>query len=122
MYTYNISHEADSEVFRSVCKTTEEAYPAARKMEMLIDVDGTEIQDYYVDGCRIRVQNDMEVGAVYVETELDLGDLFDSFQNADGGKDYYLGDRIQNPTPEEMMRYKRLLKEYGVCSHEMKNK
>ena len=46
------------------------------KEKLLIDVDGSLLQDYFINGKKIRVQNDCDVYSVYVDSEIDLKDIF----------------------------------------------
>ena len=46
-----------------------------KKEKLLIDVDGSLIQVYYTDSKKIKVLNDYEVDAVYIESEKELSDF-----------------------------------------------
>ena len=76
MYSYTLAMEIDNQIFMGVCHKIENAFPSAKKEELLIDVDGSMIQDYYIGRRKIRVQNDCDVYAVYVDSDLDLKGLF----------------------------------------------
>ncbi len=56
---------------------TEDKFPKASKEKLLIDVDGSTIQPYLDAGNYIVVYDDYDVGSVYVQSEIDLGDMFD---------------------------------------------
>ena len=60
----------------SACVTIEKKYPDNKKRSLLVDVDGTTIQIYYINNKKVTVYDDFEVGAVYVLSELDLKDIF----------------------------------------------
>ena len=76
MYSYTLAMEIDTQVFMGACRKIENAFPSAKKKGLLIDVDGSMVQDYYIEGRKIRVQNDCYVYAVYIDSELDLKELF----------------------------------------------
>lgn len=76
MFDYNIFANNSKEHFFKTCTTIEKHFPNNRKRKLLIDVDGTAIQIYYIDNKEVTVYNDYEVGAVYVTSELDLKELF----------------------------------------------
>ena len=76
MYSYTLAMEIDNQVFLAACKKIEKSFPSARKEKILIDVDGSLLQDYYINGKRIRVQNDCDVYAVYVDSEVDSNAIF----------------------------------------------
>ncbi len=76
-YSYNIEPEADVEAFLRACSMIENAnMNGIRKTDFAIDVDGSLIQFYQVPEGEIKVLNDCEVGAVYVDSDVDLSALF----------------------------------------------
>lgn len=75
MFDYNIYIDNSTEIFKHTCESIEEAFPNAAKHTLLIDVDGSTIQIYTQDGKEIRVYDDYEVGAVYIESEIELNML-----------------------------------------------
>ena len=76
MFSYTLAMEIDNQVFLDACNRIEKAFPSAKKEELLIDVDGSLLQDYYINEKRIRIQNDCDVYAVYVDSEIDLNAIF----------------------------------------------
>ena len=76
MFDYNIYANNSVEKFKEACKKIEEFFPDARKDQLLIDVDGTMIQNYTENSNNITVYNDYEIGAVFIESEVDLNKLF----------------------------------------------
>lgn len=76
MFSYTLAMEIDNQVFRDACNKIEKAFPYAEKRELLIDVDGSLLQDYFIEDRRIRVQNDCDVYAVYVDSDIDLKEIF----------------------------------------------
>lgn len=75
MFDYNICKEVDQKAFIAACKKIENNL-TAKKEPILKDVDGSEIQVYYKDDKKIKVLNDYEVDAVYIESEINLDKLF----------------------------------------------
>jgi len=75
MFEYNISKNASSKEFKKVCLNIEKAFPNIVKHELLEDMDGSEIQVYEVDGKKIKVYNDYEVDAVYIDSEVKLDNV-----------------------------------------------
>lgn len=76
MYKYNIHKNADEEKFNRVCDKIENAIEALQKEETIVDVDGSAIQIYKKNGKLIKVFNDYEVDAVYIDSEMNLNRLF----------------------------------------------
>lgn len=75
MYDHNIHKNNSPSVFKETCKKIENAFPEAKKHNLLIDVDGTTIQTYSKDNKEIDVYDDYEVGAVFVKSEFDLSTI-----------------------------------------------
>lgn len=75
MFSYNISTSADENAFFSTCDTIENAFPKLEKEELLVDVDGSQIQTYTENSWKITVFNDYEVDAVFVDSDIDIGDI-----------------------------------------------
>ena len=71
-YSYNIRPETDEKAFFETCKTIEEGLSGLKKEKLLIDVDGTFIQIYYLDKEEIVVYDDYDVDAVYVDSNVPL--------------------------------------------------
>ena len=75
MFSYNIEPKASEEAFFHVCRLIESADEGVNKEKLLIDVDGTMIQIYRTMAGRIKVFNDYEVDAVYVDSDIKLPQL-----------------------------------------------
>lgn len=75
MYSYNIAKNANKNAFNHACAQIETGFKDIRKEKMLVDVDGTQIQIYNAPGGKIKIYNDYEVDAVYVDSEVDLKDI-----------------------------------------------
>lgn len=72
MYEYNVYQEASNEKFLETCQYIESFIPNIVKENLLVDVDGTGIQRYFKGNQEIKVYNDYEVDAVYVESDIEL--------------------------------------------------
>lgn len=75
MFEYNIHKDNSVKKFKETCNIIEQILPNAIKQKLLIDVDGSTIQTYTLDGKDIDVYDDYEVGAVYIKSEIEL-DIF----------------------------------------------
>lgn len=58
-----------------MCSLIEAKLQDLCKEKLLEDVDGTQIQIYTAAGGRIKVYNDDEVDAVYIDSDIDLKNL-----------------------------------------------
>lgn len=72
MFNYTVAKEADNKAFLNACAKIEKEVKPLKKEKMLVDVDGSLIQIYYTDNKKIKVLNDYDVDAVYIETEKEL--------------------------------------------------
>ena len=75
-FSYNIEKFADEKAFLRACSMIEAGVGNLEKEKLLEDVDGTLIQIYKVAGGEIVVFNDYEIDAVFVDSDVDLGDVF----------------------------------------------
>ncbi len=75
MYSYNIAKNADKKAFNHACTLIETKIKDIKKEKLLEDVDGTQIQIYNAPGGKIKVFNDYEVDAVYIDSEVDLTNI-----------------------------------------------
>ena len=71
-YDYTICTEPDEDIFKRQCAALEKHIPLLEKERLMIDVDNTKIQIYLKDGKKIKVKNDYMVGAVYIQSEIEL--------------------------------------------------
>ncbi|MGN0605906.1 MAG: hypothetical protein ACI4JM_05240 [Oscillospiraceae bacterium] len=76
MFDYNIYNENSVEKFKQACGKISKTFPNLKKEDVLIDVDGTTIQVFSKGNEKITVFNDYDVGAVYVESDIDLNAIF----------------------------------------------
>lgn len=72
MFSYNIYTQVSEKEFNEACKLIEVVMPDIKKEKCLEDVDGTQIQIYYYNDKKIKVVNDYEVDAVYIDSEIIL--------------------------------------------------
>ena len=75
MYSYNIAKKANKEIFDNTRSLIESNISGIDKERLIEDVDGTQIQIYNVNGKKIKVFNDYEVDAVYIDSELDIENI-----------------------------------------------
>lgn len=75
MLSYNIAKNADNKAFGTACTLIEAKFKDAKKEPLLVDVDGTQIQIYNAPGGKIKVFNDYEVDAVYIDSDVDLSNI-----------------------------------------------
>lgn len=78
MFSYNIAKSYDTSAFVRTCSLVETNLQDYKKERLIKDVDGTTIQIYESNGKKIKVYNDVEVGAVYVDSELNLNSFIKS--------------------------------------------
>ena len=76
MFSYTISKNANKKEFENACLKLEKAIKIIKKVELIEDVDGSMVQIYEVNDSRIKVVDDYEVDAVYIDSEIDLKDIF----------------------------------------------
>lgn len=75
-YEYNICTAADKGIFEKQCAALEKHIPGIVKGELLVDVDESETQIYTVKGKRVTVHNSYYIGAVYIDSEVELTEYF----------------------------------------------
>lgn len=76
MFSYTVSKSASEKAFEKACSLIESHFKGIGKEKVLEDVDGTTIQIYHKDDESIKVYNDYEVDAVYVDSEIELKNIF----------------------------------------------
>ena len=72
MFSYDIFAKANEDEFKKACKVIENEYKDIEKEDILEDVDGSSIQIYNTVGGKIKVFNDLEVDAVYIDSDVQL--------------------------------------------------
>lgn len=78
MFSYTISKEADRSVFEQTCELLENAVTDLQKEALLEDVDGSMIQYYSSGSAEIKVFNDYEIDAVYVDSQINLDGVIEN--------------------------------------------
>lgn len=78
MFHYSICTEPDREIFIKQCKALEKHIPDIVKGELLADVDHSETQIYTIQDKEITVHNSYYIGAVYVDSEIELEQFFNN--------------------------------------------
>lgn len=76
MYNYTICNVPDEELFYRQCSALEKYILDIVKEELLEDVDGSLTQLYRKDDCKISVHNSEYIGALYIESEIELTHFF----------------------------------------------
>lgn len=74
-YVYNVLNENSPTAFEEACERIEGFSSKIVKQNLLVDVDGTTIQVYLLDGKEIVLFDDYEVGAVFIESEIRLSGI-----------------------------------------------
>jgi len=75
MFVYPISKGADALCFLNVCTALEKALPSIEKGPLIADEAGM-FQHYELNGKPITVSSDCVKDAVFAESEVDLGHIF----------------------------------------------
>lgn len=75
-YSYTISMTVDEAKFRDACRIIDSHYPGFKKDPILTDVDGSELQRFRKGDTIIEVNNDCEVYALYIDSDIDLSEHF----------------------------------------------
>lgn len=77
-YNYNICTTADETIFDKQCSALEKHIPNIVKGKLLEAVDGSKTQFFYKDGKEILVKNSYYIGAVYIESDIELTQYFNN--------------------------------------------
>ena len=78
IYMYPIKPYNDAKAFADTCELIQRKFPKAVHEGLITDVDGTDLDSFKMGAYSITVLNDIEVGAVYVESNMHLDELFGS--------------------------------------------
>lgn len=78
MFDYTLFSKNSPGIFKSACEKVSAAFPNANKQRLLVDVDGSTIQTFTVDGNDIDIYDDYDVGAVFVKSQVNLDFLFNN--------------------------------------------
>lgn len=77
MFSYTICNKADQEIFIKQCAALEKHIPNLEKTNLLNDVDGSQTQRYSLGNKEIIVHNSKYIGAVYIDSDIDLEQFFE---------------------------------------------
>lgn len=75
-YDYTICTEFDEDIFNRQCKALEQHIHGIKKGLFLHDVDNSKLQYYDIGGKELRVVNDFQIGAVYIDSDIELRQFF----------------------------------------------
>ena len=77
-YSYTIKPEMDLKAFLQACEKIRKKFPNAQTDGIVTDIlDGSHYEKFDIDSDCIRVYDDFDVGAVFVESTVRLNDLFE---------------------------------------------
>lgn len=77
MFEYSICNLPDEEIFKKQCAALEKNVPGITKIYVLDDIDGSTSAFYRKDGKKITIRNSYYIGAVFIESEIELSQFFD---------------------------------------------
>lgn len=76
MYKYIITKFFSEKYFKLQCKALEIHIPHLELIDLSEDVDGSSIAEYRTDKGTIKVINDYPIGAMWVESDIDIDPYF----------------------------------------------
>jgi hypothetical protein len=76
-FEYTVHPKNSPKLFLDTCEMIRRALPNFRAKELLVDVDGSTIQAFAKADKVIVVCDDYDVGAVYIESDIDLKRFFE---------------------------------------------
>ena len=79
MFSYTISMEPDDTIFMNACALIDSKVSVKEKKKLLVDVDDSLIQAYDIQDGRIKIMSDYDVYAVYIDSDIDLGQILTEF-------------------------------------------
>lgn len=81
MYEYTIKKNADKKTFNEFCSLLMTDIKGIEKGGLIDDFDRVQIQSFKTPSGTIKVYNDYEVDAVYVDAEIKLDNIVKHFAN-----------------------------------------
>lgn len=81
MYEYTIKNYADSKTFNDFCLLLMNDTENIERIQSINDFDRMQIQSFKTPNGAIKVYNDYEVDAVYVDSEIKLDNIVKHFAN-----------------------------------------
>ena len=80
-YQYSVWPDNSVEQFNKACTQIEKNIPIISKRKLVVDVDGSTIQQYTgLNNKEIVIFDDYEIGAVYIDSDIDLSRFFKEIQ------------------------------------------
>ena len=79
-FDYNVCKNNNPDEFIRICKLIEQGISSLKKEKLLVDVDGSTIQVYEKNGNEIIVYDDYDIGAVYIEADMDLSEILNNIE------------------------------------------
>ena len=76
-YHYNICKDNSPDKFKKVCGILDVQLDGFSKEELVVDVDGSTIQIYAKSDLKVVVFDDYDIGAVFIESDIDLSEVLD---------------------------------------------
>ena len=76
MFEYNICTKANEDIFKKQCRALEKNIPNLKKDVLLVDVDNSKTVIYLLNDKKITIHNSYYIGAVFIESEIDLEQFF----------------------------------------------
>ena len=73
-FSYTLSMTAAPDVFRDACIKLEQ-HGASKENELLEDVDGSLMLKYRLNGKNVRIDCNVEVDAVFIDSQVDLSNI-----------------------------------------------
>ena len=78
MRKYTICNMPDKDIFDKQRKALASRIPNIEKVEILTDVDFSQTAEFYLTGNqKVLLHNSYYIGAVYIESDVDLEEFFD---------------------------------------------
>ncbi len=122
-FKYTIFRDNSPEAFVNFCLKFEREYPNAIKRKLLVDVDGSTIQVYEVEGKQANIYDDYDVGVVYALSDwdisfiekYDLGQFVKMMKNGIYGHIVDVREDVRECTIERDIRNKRGIYELIDC-------
>ena len=76
MNRYSICSVCDEEIFEKQCSALEKHIPDLKEVQTHTDVDGSKIKEYILNNKKISVHNSVYLNEVYIQSEVDLDEIF----------------------------------------------
>lgn len=76
MFHYTICDTYARDIFKKQCNALERNIPSLKKKLAIEDVDGTQTLIYQLDNKSITVKNSYPIGAVFIDSEMDIMPFF----------------------------------------------